>query len=128
LTVLIDTAVLLWFYHDETRLTALAHRTVADKANQVYVSAASYWEVAIKVSTGKLRLVGTFDEFIQGAIVDAEFSILPILPQHTSKVCVLPYHHRDPFDCILVAQALAEGMVLVSPDQALDAYGVHRIW
>ena len=64
MTVLIDTAVMLWFYHDETRLTPLAHRTVADKANQVLVSAAGFWEVAIKLSTGKLRLIGTFDEFI----------------------------------------------------------------
>ena len=92
------------------------------------VSPASYWEIAIKVGLGKLDLRSSYDEFMHRGIVGNDFAILPIEPKHTSLLTRLPLHHRDPFDRLLVAQATVEHLAIVSADEALDAYGVRRLW
>lgn len=102
-----------------------------DPAHEKWVSPASYWEVAIKISIGKYALAQPFEDFWRNAIDRNAFRILPLLPRHAAAVAALPYlpnNHRDPFDRLLIAQALVEGMNVVSADPKLDGYGVLRIW
>ena len=126
--LLLDTHTLLWTYWGDAQMSATAIRLVTDPANRILVSPASHWEIAIKMKTGKLILREPFLDFVQHAIFDNGFDILPIEPKHTAWVATLPFHHKDPFDRLLVAQALAESIPLVSVDATLDAYGVTRLW
>lgn len=126
--VLLDTHALLWAYWGDPQMSTEAVRLISDPANRVLVSPASHWEIAIKMKTGKLTLRESFVEFVRHAVFDNGFEILPIEPNHTALVSQLPFHHKDPFDRLLVAQALAEGVPLVSADTAIDAYGVVRLW
>ena len=128
MTVLLDTHALLWAYWGDPQMSAAAVRLVTDPANRVLVSPASHWEVAIKMKIGKLTLRESLIDFVRHAVFDNGFEILPIEPSHTALVSQLPFHHKDPFDRLLVAQALAEGVPLVSADTAIDAYGVVRLW
>lgn len=125
---LLDTHALLWFVLDDPQLSAAAKSLIENPANDVLVSPASYWEIAIKVGLGKLDLHSSYDDFIERGIVGNDFAILPIKPKHTSLLTAPPMHHRDPFDRLLVAQALIEDLAVVSLDEALDAYGVQRLW
>jgi PIN domain nuclease of toxin-antitoxin system len=126
--VLLDTHALLWYYLDDPQLSPSAEQAIADPANRVFVSPASHWEIAIKLSTGKYALQVPFPVFVQEAIHDNGFTILPIETRHTAELVSLPYHHRDPFDRMLVAQAIAEGMPILSADLILDSYPIRRIW
>ena len=94
----------------------------------VFVSPASHWETAIKVSTTKLIMREPFQDFIQHAIFGNGFIILPIEPLHTAALIGLPRHHKDPFDRLLIAQAIVENIPIVSADSAFDAYPIRRIW
>ena len=121
--VLLDTHVFLWWSTGSTRLKAAVRRTIAE-ADDVYVSAASAWEVAIKTSLGKLHMDVTFDE-----AVDANgFSSLPITFQHAAVAGALPSHHADPFDRMLIAQAQVEAWTLVSHDRRFGAYDARMHW
>jgi PIN domain nuclease of toxin-antitoxin system len=126
--LLLDTNALLWFALSDPRLSAAASAAITSPANEKWVSPASYWEVAIKISTGKYTLGADYEDFWRNAIDANGFLILSILPRHTALLTTMPYHHRDPFDRLIVAQALAEGMSVVSADAIIDAYGVGRIW
>jgi len=101
-----------------------------DPANEVFLSPASYWEIAIKMSIGKLILHQPYEDFIDACLNRYGFVILAIEPRHTARVATLPFptNHKDPFDRLIVAQALVEGMGVVSADPQLDAYGILRIW
>ena len=92
------------------------------------ISPASYWEIAIKVSIGKMTLHKPYEDFMDACLNQHAFTILPILPTHTAKVIGLPLHHKDPFDRLLVAQASVESIPVVSNDAVLDAYGIQRLW
>jgi PIN domain nuclease of toxin-antitoxin system len=126
----LDTHVLIWYFQTDPKMSSVVLAAIRDRANTVYVSAASHWEIAIKVSTGKLILQSPFPDFVQFAILDQGFTLLPIEPRHTAAVAAMPFppNHRDPFDRMLVAQAQTDGLVLLSADARLDAYGVTRIW
>lgn len=126
--LLLDTHAFLWFITDDPQLSAAAKTLIADPANEVLVSPASYWEIAIKVRLGKYPLSVPYLTFITQGIDRNDFKILPIEPRHTDLLTTMPLHHRDPFDRLLVAQALVEAIPLVSNDPALDAYGVNRLW
>jgi PIN domain nuclease of toxin-antitoxin system len=126
--LLLDTHAFLWFIHDDPKLSAAARTEIEDGRNDVLVSAASHWEIAIKVGVGKLTLAEPFPVFIPREIERNDFEILPIELAHTSLVAALPHHHRDPFDRLLIAQAMAEGMPIVGADAMFDAYGVARLW
>ena len=126
--ILLDTHAVLWFYLGDPQLSDAAQAAIADADNVKLVSPASYWELAIKVSLGKYVLTESYDEFIQHAIWDNGFAILPVEPQHTAALVALPYHHKDPFDRLLVAQAIVEGVELVSGDSILDRYPIRRTW
>ncbi len=126
--VLLDTHTLYWFIEGDRQLSALAQMTISSTANEVLLSPSSYWEIAIKVSLGKWQLNRTYEEFIDVALEQYGFLLLPILPTHTAWLVGLPFHHKDPFDRLLVAQALSEQVPIVSADVHLDAYGISRIW
>jgi PIN domain nuclease of toxin-antitoxin system len=126
--LLLDTHTLLWFYLADAQLSSTARTLIEDPGNTKLVSPASYWELAIKISLGKYVLNESYDDFIQHAIFDNGFAILPIEPRHTAKLLSLPRHHKDPFDRLLVVQALAEGIPLVSGDAALGQYPITRLW
>ena len=116
--ILLDTQVFLWFLGDSRRLSPVG-RALVSEAEEVYVSAASIWEVAIKVSIGKLKAVP--EDVYQG--IDASgFTELPVRAAHATGVAGLPPHHRDPFDRLLIAQALLEPLLLITADSDRAAY------
>lgn len=122
MNLLLDSHIVLWWLSDDERLTHKARRLV-ERADEVFVSAATTWELAVKASLGKLRMPEGFLE-----VVEAQgFSHLPITPVHAMAVQNLPWHHRDPFDRILLAQAIVEGLRLLSVDEALTSYGTFVI-
>lgn len=117
--LLLDTHVLLWSLTDDPRISAIRKRLLAAD-NDVFFSVASLWEIAIKVSLGKLQADATA---VRDAAIEGGFVELPILGQHTLHVGEMPWHHRDPFDRLLVAQASAEPMRLLTADEQLLVYG-----
>jgi len=125
---LLDTHAFLWFILDDTQLSSTARALIIDEQNDFYLSPASYWELAIKISIGKYQLPGPFVPFLHQQIDLNDFVILPISAEHAGKVASLPYHHRDPFDRMIIAQALVEGMSVLSNDSVMDHYGVNRSW
>ena len=100
MNLLLDTHALLWFATNDSHLSRPADEAISDPQNEVFVSPASYWELAIKVSLGKYPLAVPFATFIRTAIDGNQFQILPIEPEHATEVSSLQYHHRDPFDCL----------------------------
>jgi PIN domain nuclease of toxin-antitoxin system len=126
--LLLDTHTLLWFALGDAQLSATARQLIEDPANTKFVSPASYWEIAIKISIGKYVLHQPYEIFFDRAIRQNGFLVLPIEVRHTAALTNLPHHHRDPFDRLLVAQAMVEGLSLVSIDAALDAYPIQRLW
>jgi PIN domain nuclease of toxin-antitoxin system len=126
--LLLDTQAVVWFYLADPRLSGPANTAIVDPANEKWVSPATYWEIAIKISTRKYILTQPYEDFWRNAIDANGFEVLHILPRHAALLTAMPYHHRDPFDRLIVAQALAECMSIVSADLIIDAYGVARIW
>jgi PIN domain nuclease of toxin-antitoxin system len=126
--VLADTHALVWFALADPRLSAIARAVLADPSNEILVSPASYWEIAVKVHLGKWQLAQPYPDLIDSLWTVYGFHILPILPDHTARLIGLANHHGDPFDRLLAVQALAEGVSLVSADPVFDLYGVPRIW
>jgi PIN domain nuclease of toxin-antitoxin system len=127
-TLLVDAHSLIWAVDAPARLSAAALAAVADPANDRVVSAATVWEIAIKVGLGKLTLSQPFRPWMDKALLDLRATLLPITVAYADAQAALPHHHGDPFDRMLVAQAIVEGVAIVSADQQLDAYGVTRIW
>lgn len=109
-------------------MSARAKTAILAPNNIKLVSPATYWEIAIKVNLGKYHLTEPYAEFIQHAIIDNGFDILPVEPRHTELLIGMPNHHKDPFDRLLVAQATVESIPIVSADGALDPYGITRLW
>ncbi len=126
--LLLDTHALLWFLTDSPALSKTARELIEDAGNTVYVSPASYWEIAIKISLGKYRLPEPLAIFMDRELSGNDLTILPISTRHADCVSGLPFHHRDPFDRLIIAQSLVEEMPLLSVDVAMDAYEVKRIW
>ncbi len=126
--ILLDTHAFLWFIEDSPKLSIEARSAIEDGFNEPLLSVASLWEMAIKVSIGKLDLKKPFETFVPDQLELNGFDQLAISFQHIAAVAKLPFHHRDPFDRLLVAQALVEGIPLISADDLLDAYGVIRLW
>jgi PIN domain nuclease of toxin-antitoxin system len=119
--LLLDTHVLIWW--DEGRRLSRDARRAIHEAPEVFVSAASAWEVAIKVALGRLRPTRTVEE----AAGESGFVELPVTFRHAARIAALPLHHRDPFDRLLVAQAEVEGLTLVTRDPAFEPYGVETL-
>ncbi|MFN0052691.1 MAG: type II toxin-antitoxin system VapC family toxin [Planctomycetales bacterium] len=125
---LLDTHAFLWFILDDSQLSQVAQAQINDPIQEILVSPASYWEIAIKINLGKYALPQPYQTFMETHIAINDFTILPILPKHTALLTTLRLHHRDPFDRLLVAQALTESIPIISADTQFDPYGVQRIW
>ncbi|MDD5309123.1 MAG: type II toxin-antitoxin system VapC family toxin [Deltaproteobacteria bacterium] len=126
--VLLDTHAFLWTAADAPELGREARRCWLDPATCPLLSVASVWEMAIKAGLGKLRLDMPLDELVAQGIEGQGIALLPIDLSHALAVRTLPLHHRDPFDRLLAAQALAEKVPILSADDTFDRYGVKRIW
>jgi PIN domain nuclease of toxin-antitoxin system len=126
--LLLDTHTFLWFVLKDPQLSRVADNLIADPTNDVIVSPATYWEIAIKVAKKKLDLFAPYDDFMKQGIDGNDFEILPIETKHTSLLTAMPVHHKDPFDRLIISQALTERIPVVSVDSAFDPYGVVRLW
>jgi len=126
--LLLDTHAFLWFTLKDPQLSARAQAWIADPNNLIEFSPASYWEIAIKISTGKYTLTEPFDVFMQREIAINRLHVLHIEVSHAAAVITLPFHHRDPFDRLLIAQAIVEQIPILSADPVFDSYPVTRQW
>lgn len=126
--VLLDTHTFLWWLDGDRRLSARGRRLIADAGTEVFVSAASAWEIAIKAAAGKLPGALDVAADIPGCMESQGFRPLDITVGHAQRAGALPPLHRDPFDRMLVAQALVEGLPLLSNDRVFDRYAVRRVW
>ena len=125
--VLLDTHVWLWMQAEPEKLGLLALELIEEERNELLFSAASVWEIAIKVRAGKLSLPEPVSRYVPSRMQSSGVSALLVSHAHAAGVADLPGHHRDPFDRLLVSQALAEGVPILSSDAQLDAYDSERI-
>jgi len=121
--LLLDTHVLLWWLSDDPQLGQVTRQAISDPRNQVFISAASAWEISIKKSLGKLSAPDDMDSIVD----DEGFDTLPISFFHGEQAGMLPGHHKDPFDRMLIAQAQSEGLVLVTGDEKIARYGIRTM-
>lgn len=121
--LLIDTHVLIWFLEGNKSLSKPHRQIISDPQNDVFVSIASLWEIAVKISLGKLTLACLLADVIK-QIAAQNIDILPISPQHVLQVSTLPFHHRDPFDRIIIAQSQIENLPVVTNDIEFSYYGI----
>lgn len=126
--LLLDTHALIWWLAGDPSLSADARAAIADPGNEVLVSAASAWEIATKYRIGALPNAAALAADVRSALARQGFVELPITIQHGQAAGSLPGPHRDPFDRILIAQAMLAALVLVSNETVFDRYGVHRLW
>jgi PIN domain nuclease of toxin-antitoxin system len=127
-SLLLDTHAMLWFWWADPRLSGSARSLIEDANNRKLVSVASCWEIAIKVGLKRLDLGEPCRLFLPREIARNNFELLPISLDHATAVEELPVHHRDPFDRLLIAQAMVEGLSLVSTDGVFDQYHIPRLW
>ena len=128
MNILLDTQALMWFLLNDSRLSGKALETIVDADGLTFVSPASLWEIAIKISLGKYALPTSFESFWTEQLQINDFTLLPIAVSHAARVVALPFHHRDPFDRLIIAQSLVEAVPVVSSDTLFDQYGADRIW
>lgn len=126
--LLLDTQAFIWAIAAPERLSQRARAAMQDEDNEVYVSAATAWEIAIKARTGKVGVVGDPQRFVPEQIAANSFSSLAVSIRHALKVADLPMLHKDPFDRLLVAQASVEDLALVTADAQIRKYPVKTIW
>lgn len=124
MNLLLDTHVLLWWMADDPALGDRVREVIADPRNDVWVSAASVWEIAIKAALGRLQLPGPVADVVPTALADNAFSPLPITVDHAVGVAALPPIHGDPFDRVLIAQAIAQSWTIVTADAVFSRYAV----
>ncbi len=125
---LLDTHTFIWWVNGSPKLSPAANKAMSSLENECYLSLVSTWEMAIKISLGKLKLATSLKRFITGNMVANDFKMLPIDFSHINKIASLPFHHRDPFDRLLVAQSMTEKMPIISADTTLGAYSIERVW
>ena len=121
--LLVDTHILIWFLEGNKLLSKSRRQIVADSQNNVFVSIASLWEIAIKISIGKLTLAKPLANVIKQIEIE-DFEILPISPEHTLRVSIMPFHHRDPFDRVIIAQSQIENLPVLTDDNDFGSYGI----
>ncbi|WP_427162111.1 type II toxin-antitoxin system VapC family toxin [Aliinostoc sp. HNIBRCY26] len=126
--LLLDTECWLWWFAQPERLSEEAITHIADETNELWLSVASIWEIGIKVAIAKLPLPEPPDSYISSRMGLLGMKSLEITATHALKAASLPLHHRDPFDRMLIAQAITEGIPIISADVAFDAYSVRRLW
>lgn len=129
--LLLDTHALIWFYENAPELSAQAKTAIEEPANELFVSLTSFWEMSIKMGLGKMNISTSLEKFAED-VTNNGIQLLPLEMKHIVQYQTLPFHHRDPFDRMIVSQALTEGMSIVSVDDIIDEYlkgsFVQRIW
>ena len=126
--ILLDTHAFIWICTGNERLSSAARETILDSRSRLHLSVASWWEMCVKISIGKLGLHPRWSTVFKREMQNNEIEWLPVRPEHCERVATLPFHHRDPFDRMLVAQALQEKMSILSADENLRAYNVKVLW
>ncbi|MDY7005759.1 MAG: type II toxin-antitoxin system VapC family toxin [Cyanobacteriota bacterium] len=126
--LLLDTHSLIWFFAGSSNLSDTGRNLMENPTHQKLISLASVWEMAIKQSKGKLTLSSPLESYIEAKIKLEDFTTLPINLKHLSLISNLPFHHNDPFDRLLIAQAITEKIPILSRDSIFDKYNVNRIW
>lgn len=125
---LLDTNAFLWFISGSGRLSETARNAIADINNDLVLSIASLWEIAIKTSLGKLQLAISFDRLIHDQIEQNAIDVLPIHADHLTTIISLKFHHRDPFDRLIIAQGMTENIPVITSDAQFSNYPVDVIW
>lgn len=126
--LLIDSHALIWYVDQDHLLSPASHAAMTDPSNDLLLSAGSIWEIAIKVGFGKLLLSLPYKLWMTSAVSDLALTVLPITLDHADVQAGLPRHHGDPFDRLIVAQAMVEQVSIISGDANMDAYGITRLW
>ena len=126
--ILIDSHVLIWYVDQDNLLSPASHAAISDPTNDLLLSAGSIWEIGIKLGLGKIILTQPFKPWINQAISDLDVTVLPLNVEYVDVQSNLPRHHGDPFDRLIVAQAVVEQVSIISADANLDPYGIIRIW
>ncbi|MCU0542889.1 MAG: type II toxin-antitoxin system VapC family toxin [Oscillatoriaceae cyanobacterium Prado104] len=126
--LLLDTHTLIWFFAGDSQLSSIARILIEDEDNNKLVSVASIWEMAIKNSKGSLTFDLPFQAYIDQKLSLEDFNLLNIDLDHLNAIVTMPFHHKDPFDRLLIAQAMVERIPILSKDSAFDAYSINRIW
>lgn len=125
---LLDTHTFLWFIENNKNLPDSTRSLIQTTQDNVYVSIVTPWEIAIKTSIGKLALSKPIEALFPSEMTINSFILLPISYSHSIELVNLPFHHNDPFDRMLIAQAMNESLSIISRDASFDDYGIHRIW
>ena len=126
--LLIDSHALIWYVDQHQQLSPASHAAMSDPTSDLLLSAGSIWEIAIKIGLGKLVLTHPYLPWMSQALTDLGITVLPITVEYADAQASLPRHHGDPFDRLIVAQALVEKIAIVSADARMDDYGVTRLW
>ncbi|MFW5701145.1 MAG: type II toxin-antitoxin system VapC family toxin [Cyclobacteriaceae bacterium] len=125
--LLLDTHAFIWFAEDDNNLASNIKKEIEFPQNTIYLSIASIWEIAIKMQLNKVSMNRSIEEILE-LTAQSSIEIMPILPEHIIKLTKLDFHHRDPFDRIIIAQGLEENLKIVSKDSIFSSYGVDVIW
>ena len=125
--LLLDTHTFIWFLNGDNQLPASLKKLIANTSNKCFISIASLWEIAIKSNLNKLELQGDFNQ-IASFLIDNDIEVLPISFAHIQRLLNLSFHHRDPFDRIIVAQAFTENLTIATKDKAFSEYLVNVFW
>jgi PIN domain nuclease of toxin-antitoxin system len=126
--LLLDTHILIWLINGNKNLSQIARQAIEDESNSLHLSIASLWEITIKTSLGKLELGIPLEQITTNFILPSGMEILPIHLPHLLVLQTLPFHHRDPFDRLLISQAKSESLTLVSEDSMFKQYEVEMLW
>jgi PIN domain nuclease of toxin-antitoxin system len=126
--LLLDTHAFIWWANNDPLLSTPARIAVGDRANEIFLSSVSTWEMAIKVAIGKLSLSATVPIFVGSQVAQYRFVPLPISYDHTYQVETMTLHHNDPFDRLLIAQAIVENLVIVTCDSKFAPYAIQTLW
>lgn len=125
---LIDTSTFLWFISGDPRLSHTAKTFISEIDNEIFLSIVSLWEIAIKISLGKLEISMTYDNLLSAQIEENEIRLLPIEKHHLKELVTLPFYHRDPFDRLIIAQGIAENLLILTCDRFFNNYPIEKIW
>ena len=125
---LLDTHVFLWMLSEEKRLSPSAVNTILSPSSELFFSMASYWEICIKLSIGKLKLKRNWPQIFEREMTRNGIQWLAIKPEHTRGVISLPWHHRDPFDRLIVSQCSAEKIICITADENIRKYTIKSLW
>ena len=125
---LLDTHILLWFLTDDKKLSRRARQLIESSSNESFLSIVSLWEIAIKTGLGKLDLDKPFEQMFPEQLYLNNIKILDITVNSLIKLTTLPFHHRDPFDRLIIAQGLVENLPIISVDTDFDAYSIDKEW